>query len=177
MKIMIHSSTLKNLGSQQMEPGLKSGCIFVKKKITFFCYNVVQRNSPENKVLLPNKQEVSRKPGFSMKLHVSVFHRFSSFKSFKSFRGRILRLVITSGYVKTWSMTNRQFNWHVFQKLLSKTNFSKHYTKAPSFREDLKFQKYERNYEMALPRDNLINLSKLRINVQYCKIIFIFSVY
>ena len=171
MKIMIHSSTLKNLGSQQMEPGLKSGCIFVKKRLRFFVYflvqllDTVQRNSPENKVLLPNKQEVSRKPGFSMKLHVSVFHRFSSFKSFKSFRGRILRLVITSGYVKTWSMTNRQFNWHVFQKLLSKTNFSKHYTKAPSFREDLKFQKYERNYEMALPWDNLINLSKLRINV------------
>ena len=156
MKIMIHSSTLKNLGSQQMEPGLKSGCIFVKKRLRFFVYflvqllDTVQRNSPENKVLLPNKQEVSRKPGFSMKLHVSVFHRFSSFKSFKSFRGRILRLVITSGYVKTWSMTNRQFNWHVFQKLLSKTNFSKHYTKAPSFRENLKFQKYESNYEMGI---------------------------
>ena len=127
MKIMIHSSTLKNLGSQQMEPGLKSGCIFVKKRLRFFVYflvqllDTVQRNSPENKVLLPNKQEVSRKPGFSMKLHVSVFHRFSSFKSFKSFRGRILRLVITSGYVKTWSMTNWQLNGHVFQKLLSKT--------------------------------------------------------
>ena len=172
MKIMIHSSTLKNLGSQQMEPGLKSGCIFVKKRLRYFCLffgsasrygTTVQRYN--GTTVQRNKQEVSRKPGFSMKLHVSVFHRFSSFKSFKSFRGRILRLVITSGYVKTWSMTNRQFNWHVFQKLLSKTNFSKHYTKAPSFREDLKFQKYERNYEMALPWDNLINLSKLRINV------------